>query len=58
LRKLRNASLVCCFSHIDYRADVNTLEQHPIDAPIMNDFTRVAWKTQHPLAIGEVNIKH
>ena len=39
------------FSRIDYRADVNTLEQHPVDAPIMNDFTPVAWKTQHPLAI-------
>ena len=38
------------FSRLDYRVDVNTLEQRPADALNMNDIARVAMKVQQPLA--------
>jgi sulfate adenylyltransferase subunit 1 len=37
------------FSRLDYRVDVNTLEQHPADSLNMNDIARVAIKVQQPL---------
>ncbi len=40
----------CLFSRLDYRVDVNTLEQHAADKLNMNDIARVAIKTQQPLA--------
>ncbi len=38
------------FSRLDYRVDVNTLEQHSTDRLNMNDIARVAMKVQQPLA--------
>jgi sulfate adenylyltransferase subunit 1 len=39
----------CLFSRLDYRVDVNTLEQHAADKLSMNDIARVALKIQQPL---------
>jgi sulfate adenylyltransferase subunit 1 len=39
----------CLFSGIDYRVDVNTLEQHDTATLNMNDIARVAMKVQQPL---------
>jgi sulfate adenylyltransferase subunit 1 len=39
----------CLFSSIDYRVDVNTLEQHSTAMLNMNDIARVAMKVQQPL---------
>ncbi|OGS92119.1 MAG: sulfate adenylyltransferase [Gallionellales bacterium GWA2_60_18] len=39
----------CLFSRLDYRVDVNTLEQHASDKLNMNDIARVALKIQQPL---------
>jgi sulfate adenylyltransferase subunit 1 len=39
----------CLFSRLDFRVDVNTLEQHAADKLNMNDIARVAIKTQQPL---------
>jgi sulfate adenylyltransferase subunit 1 len=39
----------CLFSSIDYRVDVNTLEQHSTATLNMNDIARVAMKVQQPL---------
>jgi len=39
----------CLFSRLDYRVDVNTLEQHPADKLNMNDIARVTLKIQQPL---------
>ena len=39
----------CLFSGIDYRVDVNTLEQHSTATLNMNDIARVAIKVQQPL---------
>jgi len=39
----------CLFSRLDYRVDVNTLEQHAVEQLQMNDIARVAIKTQLPL---------
>jgi sulfate adenylyltransferase subunit 1 len=39
----------CLFSRIDYRVDVNSLEQHATDKLNMNDIARVAMKVQQPL---------
>ncbi len=39
----------CLFSRLDFRVDVNTLEQHAADRLNMNDIARVALKTQQPL---------
>ena len=40
----------CLFSSVDYRVDVNTLEQHVNPTVNMNDIVRVAMKVQQPLA--------
>ena len=40
----------CLFSSVDYRVDVNTLEQHANPSVDMNDIVRVAMKVQQPLA--------
>jgi sulfate adenylyltransferase subunit 1 len=48
----------CLFSRIDYRVDVNTLEQHPVAALNMNDIARVALKVQQPLVIDPYLIDH
>jgi sulfate adenylyltransferase subunit 1 len=39
----------CLFSRLDFRVDVNTLEQHASDKLNMNDIARVAMKVQQPL---------
>jgi len=39
----------CLFSRLDYRVDVNTLEQHAADKLNMNDIAHVALKIQQPL---------
>ncbi|HZW87068.1 MAG TPA: sulfate adenylyltransferase subunit CysN [Gallionella sp.] len=39
----------CAFSRLDFRVDVNTLEQHQTTALNMNDIARVAMKVQQPL---------
>ncbi|HEU0189539.1 MAG TPA: sulfate adenylyltransferase subunit CysN [Gallionella sp.] len=48
----------CLFSRIDYRVDVNTLEQHPVAALNMNDIARVALKVQQPLVIDHYLADH
>ncbi|MDO9053303.1 MAG: sulfate adenylyltransferase subunit CysN [Gallionella sp.] len=40
----------CLFSGIDYRVDVNTLEQHENPTVNMNDIVHVSMKVQSPLA--------
>jgi sulfate adenylyltransferase subunit 1 len=39
----------CLFSSIEYRVDVNTLEQHSTPTLNMNDIARVVMKVQQPL---------
>ena len=39
----------CMFTSIDYRVDVNTLEQHVTDTLHMNDIAHVAIRVQQPL---------
>jgi len=41
----------CMFSRLDFRVDVNTLEQHAADRLNMNDIARVALKIQQPLVL-------
>ena len=41
----------CLFSSVDYRVDVNTLEQHETATLNMNDIARVVLKVQQPLVI-------
>jgi len=41
----------CLFSSIDYRVDVNTLEQHANPTVNMNDIAHVSMKIQQPLVI-------
>ncbi|MDH4216326.1 MAG: sulfate adenylyltransferase subunit CysN [Gallionella sp.] len=48
----------CLFSRIDYRVDVNSLEQHPVAALNMNDIARVALKVQQPLVIDHYLSDH
>lgn len=49
LVKHTTRSAKCLFSRLDYRVDVNTLEQHQVEKLNMNDIARVAIKTQLPL---------
>jgi sulfate adenylyltransferase subunit 1 len=44
------------FSRLDYRVDVNTLEQHAADKLNMNDIARVAIKVQQPLVFDAYDI--
>jgi sulfate adenylyltransferase subunit 1 len=46
----------CLFSRIDYRVDVNTLEQHEVEKLNMNDIARVAIKIQQPLVFDSYEI--
>ena len=46
------------FSRIDYRVDVNTLEQHPVASLNMNDIARVVLKVQQPLVIDSYLSDH
>jgi sulfate adenylyltransferase subunit 1 len=39
----------CLFSRLDFRVDVNTLEQHATEKLNMNDIAHVAMKVQQPL---------
>jgi len=43
----------CLFSSIDYRVDVNTLEQHANPTVNMNDIAHVAMKVQRPLVFDQ-----
>jgi sulfate adenylyltransferase subunit 1 len=43
----------CLFSSIDYRVDVNTLEQHANPTVNMNDIAHVAIKVQQPLVFDQ-----
>ncbi len=46
----------CLFSRLDFRVDVNTLEQHAADKLNMNDIARVALKIQQPLVFDSYGI--
>jgi sulfate adenylyltransferase subunit 1 len=46
----------CLFSRLDYRVDVNTLEQHAAEKLNMNDIARVALKIQQPLVFDSYGI--
>ncbi len=48
----------CLFSSIDYRVDVNTLEQHANPTVNMNDIAHVAMKVQQPLVFDHYLIDH
>ena len=48
----------CLFSHLDYRVDVNTLEQHETATLNMNDIARVALKVQQPLVFDHYLADH
>ncbi len=48
----------CLFSQLDYRVDVNTLEQHPISTLHMNDIARVSLKVQQPLVFDDYLSDH
>jgi len=50
LVKHTTRTVKCLFSSIDYRVDVNTLEQHANPTVNMNDIAHVAMKVQQPLA--------
>ncbi|MBK9162019.1 MAG: sulfate adenylyltransferase subunit CysN [Nitrosomonadales bacterium] len=51
-------SVKCLFSSLDYRVDVNTLEQHPATALNMNDIGRVGLKVQQPLVFDHYLVDH
>jgi len=46
----------CLFSRLDYRVDVNTLEQHAVEKLNMNDIARVAIKIQSPLVFDSYDV--
>ena len=48
----------CLFSRLDYRVDVNTLEQQEAATLNMNDIARVVLKVQQPLVIDHYLIDH
>jgi sulfate adenylyltransferase subunit 1 len=48
----------CLFSRLDYRVDVNTLEQHQATTLNMNDIARVALKVQQPLVFDSYVADH
>ncbi len=48
----------CLFSSVDYRVDVNTLEQHETATLNMNDIARVVLKVQQPLVIDHYLTDH
>jgi sulfate adenylyltransferase subunit 1 len=46
----------CLFSRLDFRVDVNTLEQHAADKLHMNEIARVGIKTQQPLVFDSYGV--
>ncbi|MDX8379919.1 MAG: sulfate adenylyltransferase subunit CysN [Gallionella sp.] len=50
LVKHTTRTVKCLFTSIDYRVDVNTLEQHANSTVNMNDIAHVSLKVQQPLA--------
>ncbi len=48
----------CLFTSIDYRVDVNTLEQHANPVVNMNDIAHVRMKVQQPLVIDAYKRNH
>jgi len=48
----------CLFSRLDYRVDVNTLEQHETATLNMNDIARIALKVQQPLVFDHYLADH
>ncbi len=56
LVKHTTRSAKCLFSRLDYRVDVNTLEQHAVEKLNMNDIARVAIKVQSPLVFDSYDI--
>ncbi len=48
----------CLFSRLEYRVDVNTLEQHATTTLNMNDIARVAMKVQQPLVFDRYQDNH
>ncbi|GAB5604605.1 sulfate adenylyltransferase subunit CysN [Sideroxyarcus sp. TK5] len=56
LVKHTTRSAKCLFSRLDYRVDVNTLEQHAVEKLNMNDIARVAIKVQSPLVFDRYDI--
>lgn len=51
-------SVKCVFTRLDYRVDVNTLEQHDATTLNMNDIARVAIKVQQPLVFDAYLLDH
>jgi sulfate adenylyltransferase subunit 1 len=51
-------SVKCVFTRLDYRVDVNTLEQHAATTLNMNDIARVAIKVQQPLVFDAYLLDH
>ncbi len=51
-------SVKCIFTRLDYRVDVNTLEQHAVTTLNMNDIARVAIKVQQPLVFDSYLLDH
>jgi sulfate adenylyltransferase subunit 1 len=56
LVKHTTRSAKCLFSRLDYRVDVNTLEQHAVEKLNMNDIAHVAIKVQSPLVFDSYDI--
>ncbi|MBU0688850.1 MAG: sulfate adenylyltransferase subunit CysN [Gammaproteobacteria bacterium] len=56
LVKHTTRSAKCLFSRLDYRVDVNTLEQHAVEKLNMNDIARVAINVQSPLVFDSYDI--
>ncbi len=48
----------CLFSGIDYRVDVNTLDQHSVTSLNMNDIARVSLKVQQLLVLDHYLVDH
>ena len=51
LVKHTTRTVKCLFASIDYRVNVNTLDQHPNSAVNMNDIVHVTIKVQQPLVV-------
>ncbi|ADE11273.1 sulfate adenylyltransferase, large subunit [Sideroxydans lithotrophicus ES-1] len=46
----------CLFSRLDFRVDVNTLEQHAVEKLNMNDIAHVTLKIQQPLVFDSYGV--
>jgi sulfate adenylyltransferase subunit 1 len=51
-------SVKCIFTRLNYRVDVNTLEQHAVTTLNMNDIAHVAIKVQQPLVFDSYLLDH